>query len=396
MASPAPRPRLHLRGVAWASLAAAAGIAIACLWAHHLERRYIHALAPRMFDLKNQGVALQAEAFRQPDLLPLYGSSELVKDIPDSAAHFFKLYPTGFTVFPVGKAGASPLIMLQKLAAVGSELRGKKVVISISPTWFFNRSIKPFYYAGNYSSLQAGEFIFSDQISPALKHDAARSMLAFPDTLKKTPVLASAVSHLARHSWRDRTLYRLLRPLGLVEIAYLRIADHLETLRYITHEHATAGLAAFTHRVPRTLDWPQLTARATRDAFPEQNLRAMRKGGDQNFLATLDRAKEWKSLELLLRGLREMGADTLLLTMPVNGTYFDEIGVTAAARGTYYEKLHALAARYQQPLIDFREYEDDPKFLVDTKDHLSVEGWMFYNQALDAFYHGHWPVPKDT
>ena len=44
-----------------------------------LERRYIHVLAPILSPQKNQVVALQKLAFNQSDLLPIYGSSELVK-----------------------------------------------------------------------------------------------------------------------------------------------------------------------------------------------------------------------------------------------------------------------------------------------------------------------------
>jgi D-alanine transfer protein len=90
----------------------ALGTAVVILWAgvitgKFLERRYIHALAPLSFAHKNQGIALQKLAFRQPDLLPIYGSSELIKPSSKKAAEFFRSYPTGFTVFPVGKGGAT-------------------------------------------------------------------------------------------------------------------------------------------------------------------------------------------------------------------------------------------------------------------------------------------------
>lgn len=115
-----------------------------------LERRYIHVLAPIIFPQKNQGVALQKVAFEQPDLLPIYGSSELIKPSANKAADFFSSYPTGFSVFTVGKAGAASLIILQKLAGVGSDLRGKKLVISLSPTWFFREEVPISYYNGNF------------------------------------------------------------------------------------------------------------------------------------------------------------------------------------------------------------------------------------------------------
>jgi D-alanine transfer protein len=125
----------------------------------YLERRYVHVLAPILFAQKNQGIALQRIAFSQSDLLPFYGTSELVKPAGNKAADFFQTYPTGFNVFSVGKPGAASLILLQKLAAMGSSLRGKKVAISISPTWFFHENVPVTCYNGNFSLLQAGEIV---------------------------------------------------------------------------------------------------------------------------------------------------------------------------------------------------------------------------------------------
>ena len=56
-------------------------------------------------------------------------------------------------------AGSTSLIFLQDLAAVGPDLRGRKVAISLSPTWFFNRRdvLDRDAYAGNFSRQHASE-----------------------------------------------------------------------------------------------------------------------------------------------------------------------------------------------------------------------------------------------
>src|SRR5262249_45216836 len=106
----------------WAAAAAillsVGGLGAAALYVRRIEERYVHSVAAQMFAQKNQGVALQRAAFRQPDLLPFYGSSDL--NVPDRyhASALFRNYPTGFTVFPVGNPGSTSLIWLQALAAV--------------------------------------------------------------------------------------------------------------------------------------------------------------------------------------------------------------------------------------------------------------------------------------
>src|SRR5262249_38132682 len=116
-----------------AMVACAIVIAILCggrLLAIQLERKTVHWIAPKDFFIKNQGLAFERAAARRPDILLLYGSSELIDPIPNRASDFFAGAPTGFQVCPVGKAGATSLIILQKLGALGSELRGRKVAIS--------------------------------------------------------------------------------------------------------------------------------------------------------------------------------------------------------------------------------------------------------------------------
>jgi hypothetical protein len=56
------------------------------LLAVYLEGKTIHATAPRDFFIKNQGLAFQRAAARAPDILLLYGSSELIDPVPFSSA----------------------------------------------------------------------------------------------------------------------------------------------------------------------------------------------------------------------------------------------------------------------------------------------------------------------
>src|SRR5260370_1562925 len=108
-----------------ALIACALPIAILCgcrLLAIHLEEKTIHATAPRDFSIKNQGLAFQRAAARAPDILLLYGNSELIEPGANKASDFFSSAPSGFQVCPVGKPGATALIILQKVGALGSEL----------------------------------------------------------------------------------------------------------------------------------------------------------------------------------------------------------------------------------------------------------------------------------
>jgi len=358
------------------------------LTARFLERRYIHVLAPIPFPHKDEGIALQKLAFNQPDLLPIYGSSELVKPSSKKPTEFFRGYPTGFGVFPVGRAGATSLVILQKLAAVGSDLHGKKLVILLSPSWFFHPNVPISYYNGNFSLLQAGELIYSGQLSFSLKCDVARQMLQYPATLEKSTLLAFSLKQIAANSPVSRTLYYMSVPLGTIANGTLQVEDYLETLFFVVKEWG--ALQVGVRRSSSAVDWDNLIAQAASQSR-EQNDTDQKPNGVESgstAFSTAERiAHEWTDFELLLRGLNELGARPLLLSIPMNGRYCDRFGIDRTTRDLYYKRLCALARNYHIPLIDFAEHDEDEDFVVDHHDHLSEKGWLYFDKALDDFFH---------
>jgi D-alanine transfer protein len=366
-----------------------------------LEHRYLRLITPelgrskdltaahsegiqRLEHVKNQGLALQRLAFRESDLLPLYGSSELMKPIPEKASLFFRQYPTGFDVFPVGKAGATSIILLQKIAAA-NPARNAKVALSISPGWFI-RPGDGHYYDGNFSSQQALALVFHPRLSFSLKRDLARRMLEFPETLERRPLLHFTAKHLASGTSEDRTLYYLAQPLGVAVKGVNCAQDHLETSLYILSHRRHWG--AEPQRQPASLEWDRLLATAAANEAPPPHYKFRRKFDTESaFTHTLQAAPEWRDFELLLRTCKELHLRPLVLSMPPPTNFLEQQGISDAAIGTYLTRLEALGRRYHVPVEAFRDHFADAGFLADNHDHLSGKGWMYYNRALDDFFH---------
>jgi D-alanine transfer protein len=62
-------------------------------------------------------------------------------------------------------------------------------------------------------------------------------------------------------------------------------------------------------------------------------------------------------------------------------------GVSRSAREVYYDRMHELARRYRFPLVDFEDHDADPTFLISHREHPTPKGWMYFNKALDNFFH---------
>jgi len=377
------------------------GLAAATLFgaemaAFHLEHTTIRTSAPELFPLKNQGLAFQRAAARAPYVLPLYGSSELTAVLVPERAHiFFRTAPTGFQISPVGAGGANSLTMLQKIGALGSDLHGKKVAISLSPGWF----VKPGPgwmegYRGNFSLMAASEMVFGTALDFDLKRDVASRMLKCPSTLEDHPFLELALKQLASGSWLNRVVFWMLWPLGKVQTVILELQDHLAAFRYIRHK---IGPAPAHHA--ETLDWSKLIAGVSEARSADANKftktstlneeKALSR--DVAFQNDMNAAAGWVDLELLLRTLARVHARPLLLSMPIAGGFYDEQGISRSVRKNYYAKLRSLSQRYHFPLVEFKAHDEDPAFLYLHKSHLTAKGWIYYDRALDDFFQGRAP-----
>jgi D-alanine transfer protein len=353
------------------------------LLAIHLEERTIHSTAPRDFFIKNQGLAFERAAARTQDILLLYGSSELIDPIPNRASDFFRKEPTGFEVCPVGKAGTTSLIILQKLAALGSDLQNRKVAVSLSASSFLTPAEKPEFYAGNFSLPAACGALFGNALDVNLKSEIAKRMLQFPATLGKDGLLRLAADCLASNRPLDRVVLSALWPLAKLQNTILDLQDHFEALVYILD------------RGKPPPDWlRQLTSHKTHaiksrsgegfETWTGESFAAVRPARDAEFRARVEVAGEWTDLELLFRTLTQLKARPLILSMPIDA--FAARGVSRPAREIYYDRMRELAGRYHFPVVEFEQRDADPAFLIAHREHPTPKGWLVYNRALDDFF----------
>jgi D-alanine transfer protein len=405
MHAPLPRPLSALPPAFAAVLAAVAFLGAATLYGSRLERQNIRLVTmelareqdpelvhsksiERVERVKNQGMSLQRTALQQADLVSVYGSSELRKPIPDKAGIFFSHYPTGFAVFQVGKAGATSIILLEKIAASAPAGGARHLAISLSSTWFL-RPLDDRYFAGNFSRQQALHILYDPRLSPELKRDFARRLLDFPKIVLNDSLLGFTLTHLAGATPWDHFLYYLTCPLGTLQNAVNSAQDRFETALYVLEQRA--GWKEPVVHEEKELNWPDLLAKAGNQA-KELGAEAISESdryirGDASYREALDRSQEWSDFELLLRILHELQIEPLVLSMPPDGRHYEKLGIQRSSLALYSQRLHALCDRYGVRCETFDDHIDDHYFLVDHHDHMSVKGWMYYNQAIDDYFH---------
>ncbi len=378
---------------------------------------YVYALSGRVFHQKARGMATSQLALEHPDLLLFYGSSELfsAEATPYNPRNLFAGEPTGFSLFAVGDVSVNSLLTAQEIAGLGSALRGRKILISISPAFFAPGGLPQDHYAGNFSRLNAGDLLFSTDLSYDLRQSAAREMLRYPDTLAQDPVLDFAARQLASPSPLAPLLYDAALPLGKLQTLILQLQDYWAVYSYI-QSHPTLVPGA-PQRTPATIDWAALQTQAeqayrkhadnnpfgidnqtwlamlAQSAHPGDDIPHVAR--DMEYDIDVAESPEWTDLDILLRELRQLGAEPLLLNIPIDGTYTQLVGMRPATRAAYYGKLTRMANSYGVPVLTFQDHDMDPYFLMGPLSHPSEKGWSYFDQAIDAFYHDRLPLEID-
>jgi D-alanine transfer protein len=379
-------------------------VIVASLTSDVLVARYIYGLAGSRHVQKVVGLTVQREAFRHDDLLPIYGTSEVDRITRFHPRNLFADAPTGFSAFTVGRPAGLVFTTLQTVGALGSDIRGRKLVVSLSPTMFMleNGPVLTERYAATVFPLHVLTLMLNRDLTAGFRQQFARRLAARPVMLAGNPVVALTARLTADSSLLRRPLYAAFLPVALLQRSLLEAQDKIYELGYI--------LTTPEERRPRvqrerTLDWPALIEDATSHYRPDASNNPFgledgwwtankaslqadeHKLSDREFLRLLSEAESWTDLEQLLQVLRELDARPLILSMPFHGPFLDFRGVSAGARRRYYERVRQLATEYGARVVTLEDHEADPYYFRDLGSHPSPKGWVIHDRVIDAFYH---------
>lgn len=101
--------------------------------------------------------------------------------------------------------------------------------------------------------------------------------------------------------------------------------------------------------------------------------------------ASYSDSKEYEDLELLLDLCRELDIEILLISMPVNGRWYDYTGFSKEKREDYYNKIREISKKYKVSLADFSDKEYELYFLKDIM-HCGWKGWTYIDEEVYKFY----------
>lgn len=322
------------------------------------------------------------------------GSSELYSE--DDLAYPSALFNGGYSDFNLVLMGGGYLQSLSQAINVGAlanNIKNGKVVLIVSPQWFTAEGLSADAFSSRFEEPNYIEFLknkdisaetktaVSDRVNALLTADTAalKRVKQYEDIyLRHTLNLFSYVKTLPYNAFQNAKIrFKLARE--------YKDLDSLNTDRYVRVEEidfdALVKQAEETGRADCTTNDFGIF-----DEYYDEYIRGAldsMKNANENVSYAV--SPEYDDLKLFLRVCRETGIEPLIISVPVNGRWYDYTGFSIADRNTYYQNIRNICAENQVSLVDFSEKEYELFFLKDIM-HMGWKGWAYLDRAVYSFY----------
>lgn len=322
------------------------------------------------------------------------GSSEL--SASDQIAYPPALFNNGnadFNVIMVGRGYMQSLSHTINVGALQKNTRNKKIVLIISPQWFTKGHITSEIFCSRFSEASFVDFLKNKSISLETKTKVYERVY---ELLADDPVEQGRVEKYA-----DIYLFNSKNPIRYIEM-YTWSLFRDAKIRFTLYRELK-GLTATKNNektIVEDIDFSELLHRAEKQGEKECTNNAfgvydeyydtyIKEGLEEHKDAEKDSSytdsKEYDDLRLFLDVCKETGVEPMIISVPVNGRWYDYTGFPKNNREEYYQKIQKICSDYDVKLTDFSDREYELYFLKDIM-HMGWKGWVYLDKAVYDFY----------
>ena len=94
---------------------------------------------------------------------------------------------------------------------------------------------------------------------------------------------------------------------------------------------------------------------------------------------------EYEDFKLFLQMAKELGVEVLVVTFPVNGPWYDYIGIDSYQRETFAKKVNEIVKENDVKQVDLTQHDYDPYYIWDAT-HPGWKGWPLVEKELVQFF----------
>ena len=106
---------------------------------------------------------------------------------------------------------------------------------------------------------------------------------------------------------------------------------------------------------------------------------------DSNATFKYTESPEYEDFKLFLQIAKELGVEVLVITFPVNGPWYDDIGIDASQRNAFLTKINEIVKEAGVKQVDLTSHDYDPYYIWDAT-HPGWKGWPLVEKELVKFF----------
>lgn len=344
--------------------------------------------------LRDRGGVLKDQMKEEGDLI-LLGSSELASPVDQVPINIFPFEGAEYDVSIYGRAYTQSLQHANILSNIKNIGSNDKVAIIVSAQWFENvGGIFGGDFSVNFSEMQFYDLINNEKISKENKiyyAERIASLLRQSGEYGEERIYANLY---AKDNFISKSLLAILKPYYKFKEYMLDIKDKSQTIKLLE------TLGDKQEKELKDINWDEEYAKAeetasskvtnndiyVEDVYYDTYLRDKYDTlKDRMKSIDLLNSKEVEDYQFFLDVCNEMNIKPLVILMPVNGLYYDHIGLTLDKRTEFYNKIEEMAKEKGFDVLNLQDKEYEKYYLYDVM-HLGWKGWLTINEEMYKYF----------
>ena len=323
--------------------------------------------------------------------LVVLGSSELGR-VSEHPFHIKQLFNyDDFHIMAIGGGNFQNIIQASMLGSLGNDFPKQKFILSESFIWFDQFGMNPKAFLSRVSN----EHVYYTLINPKISKETKEKFMK--------RVLELSKDNKNVHETFERYKRRLVDHKGTIVDDWLIKMDVKKfALNNKISFYFTGNVTPIPSSGPVTpnYDWKELQNKYLNDA------KVRTEGNDfgiekryyaseiQNRLEKLknsaakykyDISTEYDDYALVLQMAKEMGLEVEVVNFPINGKWYDYIGIGPEQRAIYSKKITEITESFGYKIMDLTSKEYEPYYMYDTV-HPGWKGWPEVAEEMLKFY----------
>lgn len=321
----------------------------------------------------------------------LFGSSEMAINVEQNS---IKLFPIEGADYNISCFGRGYVQNLQQATYIGgSDLKiNQKVAYILSLQWFDNSDgVKADNFAVNFSEIQFYNFLNNPKISEENKQYYAKRVYSLLEQTNKYQPEALYARLYSNPNWFKKMSMFILSP-------YYKVSNYLSTIK--DKALIYKEMKKLPEKKPKEelekIDWKEEEKRISEKNSNEVSTNQFHLTDDyynkniKDHLDYLDgclkgndtlSSVEMDDFKFFLSVCKDLNIEPYIIMPPVNGWYYDYLGLSVDKRNEYYNAIDTLAKEQGFEVLDLRQYEYKQGFLIDVM-HLGEEGWLKVSEGI--------------